>query len=89
MVRLELMFMRPRRTLSSPPPQCEHDSKLTRKGLDGKLCGAKRIGSSEEDVHLHGRSVAGPLVEYIHLSLATEAILAHRRRALASGRHHQ
>jgi two-component system sensor histidine kinase KdpD len=30
-------------------------------------------------VHLHGRSVAPALVEYIHQSLATEVILGHRR----------
>jgi two-component system, OmpR family, sensor histidine kinase KdpD len=34
-----------------------------------------------EYVHLHGRSVASALVEYIHKSLATEVILGHRRRA--------
>jgi two-component system sensor histidine kinase KdpD len=34
-----------------------------------------------EYVHLHGRSVASTLVEYIHESLATEVILGHRRRA--------
>ncbi|HZK73127.1 MAG TPA: hypothetical protein VFD88_03905 [Clostridia bacterium] len=34
-----------------------------------------------EYVHLHGRSVASVLVEYIHESLATEVILGHRRRA--------
>ena len=33
-----------------------------------------------EYVHLHGRSVASALVEYIHQSLATEVILGHRRR---------
>jgi K+-sensing histidine kinase KdpD len=32
-------------------------------------------------VHLHGRSVASALVDYIHQSLATEVILGHRRRA--------
>jgi two-component system, OmpR family, sensor histidine kinase KdpD len=32
-------------------------------------------------VHLHGRSVASALVDYIHESLATEVILGHRRRA--------
>jgi K+-sensing histidine kinase KdpD len=32
-----------------------------------------------EYVHLHGRSVAPALVEYIHQSLATEVILGHRR----------
>jgi two-component system, OmpR family, sensor histidine kinase KdpD len=34
-----------------------------------------------EYVHLHGRSVASALVDYIHESLATEVILGHRRRA--------
>src|SRR6202163_3457207 len=34
-----------------------------------------------EYVHLHGRSVALALIEYIHQSLATEVILGHRRRA--------
>jgi two-component system sensor histidine kinase KdpD len=34
-----------------------------------------------EFVHLHGRSVASALVEYIHQSLATEVVLGHRRRA--------
>ena len=33
-----------------------------------------------EFVHLHGRTVAGALVEYVHQSLATEVILGHRRR---------
>jgi two-component system sensor histidine kinase KdpD len=33
-----------------------------------------------EYVHLHGRSVAPALVDYIHQSLATEVILGHRRR---------
>ena len=33
-----------------------------------------------EYVHLHGRSVASALVDYIHESLATEVILGHRRR---------
>jgi two-component system, OmpR family, sensor histidine kinase KdpD len=33
-----------------------------------------------EFVHLHGRSVASALVDYIHKSLATEVILGHRRR---------
>jgi two-component system, OmpR family, sensor histidine kinase KdpD len=32
-------------------------------------------------VHLHGRSVASALLDYIHQSLATEVILGHRRRA--------
>ena len=32
-------------------------------------------------VHLHSRSVASALVDYIHESLATEVILGHRRRA--------
>jgi two-component system sensor histidine kinase KdpD len=32
-----------------------------------------------EYVHLHGRSVAATLVDYIHQSLATEVILGHRR----------
>ena len=32
-----------------------------------------------EYVHLHGRSVASTLVDYIHQSLATEVILGHRR----------
>jgi two-component system sensor histidine kinase KdpD len=31
-------------------------------------------------VHLHGRSVAGALVDYVRESLATEVILGHRRR---------
>jgi two-component system, OmpR family, sensor histidine kinase KdpD len=34
-----------------------------------------------EFVHLHGRSVARALVDYVHESLATEVILGHRRRA--------
>ena len=34
-----------------------------------------------EYVHLHGRSVAPALVDYIHQSLATEVILGHRLRA--------
>ena len=34
-----------------------------------------------EFVHLHGRSVASALIDYIHQSLATEVILGHRRRA--------
>lgn len=34
-----------------------------------------------EFVHLHGRSVAKALIEYVHESLATEVILGHRRRA--------
>jgi two-component system sensor histidine kinase KdpD len=34
-----------------------------------------------EYVHLHGRSVASALVDYIHESLATEVILGHRHRA--------
>lgn len=33
-----------------------------------------------EYVHLHGRSVAATLVEYVHQSLATEVVLGHRRR---------
>jgi two-component system, OmpR family, sensor histidine kinase KdpD len=33
-----------------------------------------------EYVHLHGRSVASTLVDYVHQSLATEVILGHRRR---------
>ena len=33
-----------------------------------------------EFVHLHGRSVAQELVDYVHESLATEVILGHRRR---------
>jgi two-component system sensor histidine kinase KdpD len=33
-----------------------------------------------EFVHLHGRSVARALVDYVHQSLATEVILGHRRR---------
>lgn len=33
-----------------------------------------------EFVHLHGRSVARALVDYMHQSLATELILGHRRR---------
>lgn len=33
-----------------------------------------------EFVHLHGRSVAGALVDYVHESLATELVLGHRRR---------
>jgi two-component system, OmpR family, sensor histidine kinase KdpD len=33
-----------------------------------------------EFVHLHGASVAGTLVDYVHQSLATEVILGHRRR---------
>ncbi|HEY1420883.1 MAG TPA: hypothetical protein VGG90_09275 [Candidatus Dormibacteraeota bacterium] len=33
-----------------------------------------------EFVHLHGRSVARVLVDYVHESLATEVILGHRRR---------
>jgi two-component system sensor histidine kinase KdpD len=33
-----------------------------------------------EFVHLHGRSVARALVDYVHESLATEVILGHRRR---------
>jgi two-component system, OmpR family, sensor histidine kinase KdpD len=33
-----------------------------------------------EFVHLHGRSVAQALVDYVHESLATEVILGHRRR---------
>jgi two-component system sensor histidine kinase KdpD len=33
-----------------------------------------------EFVHLHGRSVARTLVDYVHQSLATEVILGHRRR---------
>jgi two-component system sensor histidine kinase KdpD len=33
-----------------------------------------------EFVHLHGRSVAPALVDYVHQSLATEVILGHRRR---------
>ena len=33
-----------------------------------------------EFVHLHGRSVASALVDYIHQSLATEVVLGHRRR---------
>ena len=32
-------------------------------------------------VHLHGRSVARALVDYIHESLATEVIVGHRRRS--------
>ena len=31
-------------------------------------------------VHLHGRSAARALVDYVHESLATELILGHRRR---------
>ena len=34
-----------------------------------------------EYVHLHGRTVAPALVDYIHVSLATEVMLGHRRRA--------
>lgn len=34
-----------------------------------------------EFMHLHGRSVASALVDYVHESLATEVILGHRRRA--------
>jgi two-component system, OmpR family, sensor histidine kinase KdpD len=33
-----------------------------------------------EFVHLHGRSVASALVDYVHESLATEVVLGHRRR---------
>jgi K+-sensing histidine kinase KdpD len=33
-----------------------------------------------EFVHLHGRSVAPTLVDYVRQSLATEVILGHRRR---------
>ena len=33
-----------------------------------------------EFVHLHARTVAGALVDYVHQSLATEVILGHRRR---------
>jgi two-component system sensor histidine kinase KdpD len=33
-----------------------------------------------EFVHLHGRSVARTLIDYVHESLATELILGHRRR---------
>ncbi|HKF18863.1 MAG TPA: hypothetical protein VKF14_16960 [Candidatus Dormibacteraeota bacterium] len=33
-----------------------------------------------EFVHLHGRSVARTLVDYVHELLATEVILGHRRR---------
>jgi len=33
-----------------------------------------------EFVHLHGKSVARELVDYVHKSLATELILGHRRR---------
>jgi two-component system sensor histidine kinase KdpD len=33
-----------------------------------------------EFVHIHGRSVASALVDYLHESLATEVILGHRRR---------
>jgi two-component system sensor histidine kinase KdpD len=33
-----------------------------------------------EFVHLHGKSVADALIEYVHDSLATEVILGHRRR---------
>lgn len=33
-----------------------------------------------EFVHLHGRSVARRLVDYVHQSLATELVLGHRRR---------
>ena len=33
-----------------------------------------------EFVHLHGRSVAKALVDYVHRSLATEVVLGHRRR---------
>jgi two-component system sensor histidine kinase KdpD len=33
-----------------------------------------------EFVHLHGRSVARALVDYVHESLATEVVLGHRRR---------
>jgi two-component system sensor histidine kinase KdpD len=36
--------------------------------------------SGGEYVHLHGRSVATALVDYIHQSLATEVILGHRDR---------
>ena len=31
-------------------------------------------------IHLHGGSVAGTLVDYVHQSLSTEVILGHRRR---------
>jgi two-component system sensor histidine kinase KdpD len=34
-----------------------------------------------EFVHLHGRTVAQALVDYVHESLATEVILGHRRRS--------
>jgi two-component system sensor histidine kinase KdpD len=33
-----------------------------------------------EFVHLHGPSVSGALVQYVHESLATEVVLGHRRR---------
>lgn len=33
-----------------------------------------------EFVHLHGRSAAASLVEFVHQSLATEVVLGHRRR---------
>ena len=33
-----------------------------------------------EFVHLHGRSAAATLVDYVHQSLATEVVLGHRRR---------
>ncbi|HKW71217.1 MAG TPA: hypothetical protein VJQ08_00135 [Candidatus Dormibacteraeota bacterium] len=33
-----------------------------------------------EFVHLHDRSVAAALVDYVHQSLATEIVLGHRRR---------
>jgi two-component system sensor histidine kinase KdpD len=33
-----------------------------------------------EFVHLHGRTVAGAVVDYVHESLATEVVLGHRHR---------
>jgi two-component system, OmpR family, sensor histidine kinase KdpD len=47
--------------------------------MGGYAALAHQLGG--EFVHLHGRSVAKALIEYVHESLATEVILGHRRRA--------
>jgi two-component system sensor histidine kinase KdpD len=46
--------------------------------MGGYAALAHQLGG--EFIHLHGRSVAPALVDYVHQSLATEVILGHRRR---------
>ena len=43
-------------------------------------CAALTDQLGGEFIHLHGRSVARALVDYVHESLATEVIRSHQRR---------